>query len=190
MKYRDAAEELAGYRHQIAELRAKMRKAQAAVEPEEVADYAFATPDGTVPLSSLFGDKTDLVIIHNMGASCAYCTLWADGFNGVYDHLASRAAFVVTSADRPEAQKAFADGRGWKFPMVSHAETSFARDMGYRAADGRLKPGLSVFRKEGGRVLRVSDTEMGPRDDFCSVWHIFDLLPDGPDGWAPKYRYA
>ena len=34
--------------------------------------------------------KDDLVVIHNMGASCAYCTLWGDGFNGVYEHLANK----------------------------------------------------------------------------------------------------
>lgn len=190
MGYRQTAEMIEGYRHEIAELRAKMRAAQAAIEPEPVADYLFATQDGTVAMSSLFGDKQDLIVIHNMGASCAYCTLWADGFNGVYEHLANRAAFVVTSPDRPDVQKKFAEGRGWRFPMASHADTSFAADMGYRAPDGRYRPGISAFRKEGNRVVRVSDTGLGPGDDFCAVWHIFDLLPEGAAGWAPKYKYA
>ena len=98
MQYKETVETLASYRRQIAELREKMRETQASVEPEEVADYDFATPQGTVSLSALFGDKPDLIVIHNMGASCAYCTLWADGFNGVYDHLANRAGFVVSSS--------------------------------------------------------------------------------------------
>ena len=189
MGYKETTEQLTSYRRQIAELREQMRQTQAAVEPEEVADYDFTTTQGTVPLSSLFGGKTDLIVIHNMGASCVYCTLWADGFNGVYPHLANRAGFVVSSPDRPDMQKKFAEGRGWRFPMVSHANTSFAADMGYRSPSGGWMPGVTAFRKDGNRVVRVSDTPLGPGDDFCSVWHIFDLLPDGSAGWAPRYSY-
>jgi hypothetical protein len=39
MNYRDTAGKLATYRDQIAELRRKMREAQASVEPEPVQDY-------------------------------------------------------------------------------------------------------------------------------------------------------
>ena len=190
MKYKETVEQLASYRRQIAELREKMRQTQAAVEPEEVADYEFATPQGNVSLSALFGGKPDLIVIHNMGASCPYCTLWADGFNGVYDHLADRAGFVVSSPDRPEVQKKFAEGRGWRFPIVSHANTNFAGDMGYRSTSGGWQPGISVFRMDGDRVLRVSDLACGPGDDFCAVWHFFDLLPDGPADWKPRYHYS
>ncbi|HET6307725.1 MAG TPA: DUF899 family protein [Rhodopila sp.] len=190
MDYRQTAAQLKAYRREIADLRAKMREVQAAAEPEEVRDYTFATTPGEVRLSQLFGDKADLFVIHNMGASCAYCTLWADGFNGVYDHLANRAAFVVSSPDLPEAQRQFSGGRGWRFPMVSHANTSFAADMGYRSPEGGWLPGVSTFRRDGGRVLRVSDAALGPGDDFCTVWHIFDLLPEGAAGWKPKYRYS
>jgi hypothetical protein len=46
MGYKETAEKLAAYRRQIADLRKKMRATQASVEPEEVADYTFATPQG------------------------------------------------------------------------------------------------------------------------------------------------
>ena len=191
MSYRDNAAALAGYRNQISDIRRKMREIQAAVEPEEVvSDYAFSTPDGVLRLPELFGPKDDLFVIHNMGASCSYCTLWADGFNGVYEHLANRAAFVVCSPDAPDAQRRFAAGRGWRFPMVSHQGTSFAADMGYRSETGGWRPGVSVFRRETDRVVRVSDTELGPGDDFCSVWHFLDMLPGGADGWSPRYSYG
>jgi predicted dithiol-disulfide oxidoreductase (DUF899 family) len=189
MGYRETAEKLVAYRRQIADLRKKMREAQASVEPEEVDDYAFATPRGTVQLSAIFGDKPDLIVIHNMGSSCAYCTLWADGFNGIYDHLANRAAFVVSSPDRPDVQKKFAAGRGWRFPMVSHAGTSFAADMGYRSTSGGWLPGITAFRKDGSRILRVSDAACSPGDDFCALWHFFDLIPEGAASWQPKCQY-
>src|SRR5437588_5436527 len=120
MNYRDTTRQLSEYRREIADIREKMRKAQAAVEPEEVSDYELTTPDGKVRLSALFGDKDTLFVIHNMGTGCASCTMWADGFNGVYLHLRDRAAFVLTSPDPPERQRSFAAERGWRFPMASH----------------------------------------------------------------------
>src|SRR5437588_4722447 len=129
MNYRDTTRQLSEYRREIADIREKMRKAQAAVEPEEVSDYEFSTGRGKVRLSALFGDKDTLFVIHNMGSGCASCTMWADGFNGVFDHLRDRDGFVVASPDPPEVQQSFAAGRGWKFPMVSHRGTTFADDM-------------------------------------------------------------
>jgi hypothetical protein len=67
--------------------------------------------------------------------------------------------------------------------------TSFAEDMGYRTAT-RFLPGMSVFKRKADKILRVSDVTWSPGDDFCTIWHMFDLLPEGPAGWMPKLRYA
>ncbi|HKU93969.1 MAG TPA: DUF899 family protein [Vineibacter sp.] len=190
MKYQEATRRLADHRQRIAALRAEMREIQDTIEPQEVADYRFSTLDGDVPLSALFAGKRDLFVIHNMGTTCAYCTLWADGFNGAYDHLASRAAFVVSSPDTPSVQKRFADSRGWRFPMVSHRNTDFAHDMGYGTPDGGWTPGVSVFRRDDARIVRVSDTGMQPGDAFCAAWHFFDLLPGGSGDWQPRFAYG
>jgi len=189
MNYQETAGRLAEYRSQIADIREKMRRTQEAIEPEEVEDYEFATPEGKVRLSALFGGKDTLFVIHNMGATCAHCTMWADGFNGVYEHLRDRAGFVVSSPDTPERQQSFAAGRGWKFPMVSTQGTTFADDMGYRP-DGRTMPGVSVFKRRANKIMRVADTSFSPGDDFCAVWHLFDLLPEGAARWRPKFSYA
>src|SRR5262249_8279671 len=94
MSYRETAEKLRQYRREIAGLRAKMRELQQSVEGEEVRDYEFVVAGGKTRLSSLFGDQDTLFVVHNMGMSCPYCTLWADGFAGVFEHLRNRAAFV------------------------------------------------------------------------------------------------
>jgi len=189
MSYQRTREKLKDYRRQIAALRQKMRETQSSVEPEEVKDYTFTRPAGAIAkLSELFGDKDTLFVVHNMGTSCPSCTLWADGFNGVFDHLRSRAAFVVSSPDTPEKQQAFAASRGWRFPMVSAAGTTFPEDMGYWR-DGRATPGVSVFKRAGDKIVRVSDTSFSPGDDFCGVWHFFELIPEGAAGWQPKYQY-
>lgn len=190
MNYAEGSERLAGLRARIAELRQEMRAVQDELTPQPVDDHDFAGPDGPLRLSQLFGDKDDLFVIHNMGAGCRYCTLWADGYNGIYPHLASRAGFVVTSPDAPEVQKTFAASRGWRFPMASHLGSSFAQDLGYRSAGGGWLPGISVFRREGERILRVSDSSSNPGDDFCALWHFFDLLPEGAGEWRPRFGYA
>lgn len=183
MKYADVNGKLADYRRQISSIREKMRETLATVEPQKVKDYEFTTIDGTVHLAELFGDHKDLIVVHNMGVACSYCTLWADGYNGIHQHVVSRAGFVVTSPDRPTVQKKFADSRGWKFPMVSHAGSTFAADMGYVSEKGGWMPGVSVFRRENATLLRVSDTGFRPGDDFCTLWHFFDLLPGGVGEW-------
>lgn len=183
MKYADVNGKLADYRRQIAAIRERMRDTLAAVEPEEVGDYELADTAGKVRLSDMFGEHEDLIVVHNMGVACSYCTLWGDGYNGIHQHVVTRAGFVVSSPDRPSVQKRFAESRGWKFPMVSHAGTSFAKDMGYVSANGGWLPGVSVFRREGEAILRVSDTGFSPGDDFCSLWHFFDMLPGGVGAW-------
>jgi predicted dithiol-disulfide oxidoreductase (DUF899 family) len=187
--YRETTAKLAAYRREIAALRDRMREIQQTVVPEEVADYMLTGASGPVRLSELFGNKDTLFVIHNMGRTCPNCTMWADGFNGVLAHLENRAAFVVTTPDDPATQAAFAASRGWRFRMVSHQGTDFAADMGYRSESGGWLPGVSVFKKDGNRILRVSDQQLGPGDDLCSVWHFFDMIPEGPAGWRAKFTY-
>lgn len=177
--------------YQLQELKQKLAELRRQRPREEVRDYQLLDTEGrAASLSSLFGDRSSLILVHNMGRNCSYCTMWADGFTGLLPHLESRAAFVLTSPDKPEAQKEFVRSRGWNFPVYSTAGTSFTADMGFDDEKEGLMPGVSVFRKEtGGKIYRVSRAEFGPGDNFCAVWHFFDLLPDGIDGWEPKLSY-
>jgi len=95
----------------------------------------------------------------------------------------------VISPDAPQTQQKFAAERGWRFPMASHQESSFAQDMGYRSESGGWLPGISVFQRRNGKIFRVSDLSEGPGDDFCAAWHLFDLLPEGANGWQPRFNY-
>ena len=152
-------------------------------------DHAFTDWNGNaVNLSELFGGKDDLIVVHNMGTGCSYCTMWADGFNGVLHHLENRVAFVVVSPDDTATQKAFAESRGWNFKMVSAKGSDFTKVAGYEH-DGSAVPGVSAFFKSDGAVHRNLHSPLGPGDPFCSVWHLFDLLKDGADGWQPKFDY-
>lgn len=176
---------------QILKDKKKLAKMRKQVEPTLVEDYTFTTAGGKkVKLSKLFGDRDELVLIHNMGVRCAYCTMWADGFNGVRQHLENRSAFVVVSPDEPKVMGEFAKGRGWKFPIYSHHGTGFSKAVGFEAENGGQWPGVSTFFKNpDGKMYRVAKAFFGPGDDFCATWHLIDLLPRGENGWEPKYSY-
>lgn len=180
----EAEEQLINIRRQVTELRRK-------VQPQPISDYTFRDRDGRpVEFSSLFGETNDLIVIHNMGKKCVYCTLWADGFNGVREHLEDRAAFVVVSPDDPKTMNEFAESRNWKFRILSNESGPFTRDMGFEGPDRDPFPGISTFhRAPDGSVTRVAHTGFGPGDDFCAVWHMFDMLKDGQNKWSPKYKY-
>ena len=189
MSYAGTMAALNAKRAQITALQDEMRHLQAGIEPQPVQNYVLAGWNGPVRLSELFGDKRDLILIHNMGVGCSSCTMWADGFNGVYEHLASRAAFVVASPNPVEVQRKVSAERGWRFPMVSYGDSPMAGDLGYRADGGGWNPGVSFLRREGERILRCSDAEFGPGDGFCVVYNLFDLGPGYDLNWTPSYRY-
>lgn len=176
-------------RARFAQARTELQEALAEKARADVSDYEFAMQDGPVKLSALFGDKSDLFVIHNMGRGCNSCTMWADGFNGLYPHIASRASFVVSNAETPAQQAEFAASRGWRFPMISTKGNSFAADMGFTDGAGRTLPGVSAFQMKGGAIVRVSAAPFNDSDEFCPVWRMFDLLPEGPDGWRPRLKY-
>lgn len=184
-KIAEAEDAIIQARDRLAELRRQ-------APPEPFEDHELKDWNGhVVRLSELFGDREDLIVIHNMGIRCSYCTLWADGFNGVREHLENRAAFVVVSPDSPEVQKKLSGDRGWTFRMASDEASGFTRAADAEDADGDPMPAVSTFRKdESGQVFRVTRAEIGPGDPFCGVWHLLDLLPEGPNGWEPKMSYG
>jgi len=176
---------------QLVDIKKKLAAARQKCGKREVEDYQlFDWNGGTVRLSELFANKQELILIYNMGKQCPYCTLWADGFNGMLAHLEDRAAFVVVSPDDPLTQQKFAQSRGWKFKMVSHQDTTFRKDMGFEDKKGGPQPGVSTFQKDKkGKITHVACASFGPGDDYCSLWSLFDLLPGGAKGWAAKFHY-
>lgn len=188
--------------NEIQELQEKVEEAQQRLSEairrrprEEVQDYVLLDSEGKeVKLSQLFGDKQDLIVVHNMGTGCSHCTMWADGFTGLVPHLSDRAAFVVCSPDKPEVQKKFAEKRNWNFKMVSGHGSPFIKDMGFWKEDGPDAgpwPGVSTFSRDSdGKIYRIAKTYFGPGDGFCAVWPLIDLLDEGAKGWEPKYFYG
>jgi hypothetical protein len=72
--------------------------------------------------------------------------------------------------------------------MVSDQSGDFTRMMGFRTEEGYL-PGVSTFRRADESIQRVAHRMFGPGDDFSALWHLFELLGDGVDGWEPSLAY-
>ncbi|MDA7501692.1 DUF899 family protein [Chitinophagales bacterium] len=170
-------------KQELAHLRKKL-------EPSLLPDYRFKDKAGKEhSLAELFGDKDEMLVVYNMGESCAYCTLWADNYNGIAKPLKDRAAFIVVSPDAPEKMKAFAESRDWNFDIYSHKESPFAKDMKMITEKGMFWPGVSSLSKTAEGIFVHHTTSFGPGDNFCNMWDFIDMLPAGVNGWKPKYKY-
>lgn len=184
-------EEMQAAYKELQEVQCKLNGLKRKLSIGKAENYVFDAGNGeSVSLSELFGDHKDLIVIQNMGQGCKYCTLWADGFNGLIPHLENRAGLALISNDPIDSSKEFAKSRGWNFRMLSSKGTSFKADLGFIDENHGTSPGLSTFRKnEDGSIDHVANDFFGPGDSYCAQWHFLDLLADGQEGWAPEYSY-
>ena len=167
-----------------AELNA-LRKASAA---KPVPNYAFATSNGQTTLRDLFGEQDKLLLIHNMGQGCRYCTLWADGFNGLLPHLESALAVVLVSKDAPDVQRRFANSRGWRFRLASHGGGAYIEEQGV-FGEAENYPGAVVYERDGDTIRRKNACVFGPGDLYCALWPFLGMAGIDGESWVPQYNY-
>lgn len=154
----------------------------------EVPNYTFASQEGEVDLLGLFAGRDTLLAIHNMGQACRYCTVWADGFNGLLAHLENAMSVVLLSKDPPEVQRRFANSRGWRFRLASHGGGAYVCEQ--TVAEGQDNyPGAVVYKREGERIIRHNTCVFGPGDLYCSLWSLLALAGMDEDDWTPQYTY-
>ena len=154
----------------------------------EVPVYRFESAAGEVSLLDLFAGKDTLLAIHNMGQGCRYCTVWADGFNGLLPHLESAMSVVLLSKDPPDVQRRLANARGWRFRLASHGGGPYTREQTVVAGQDNY-PGAVVYKREGDRILRYNACVFGPGDIYCSLWSLLALAGIGAEDWTPQFSY-
>jgi len=164
---------------------AALRQAEGDIE---VSDYAFQTSGGETSLSGLFAGRERLLMIHNMGQGCRYCTLWADGINGVLDHLEDAMAVALVSKDPPETQRRMALDRGWKFRLASHGGGAYMAEQCAMGEHANM-PGASIYERKGTKIVRRGRTAFGPGDLYSPVWHFLSLAGLGAGDWTPQFHY-
>jgi len=182
------SDEIARIEKQLYELTTQLNELRKSNSGDEVPNYTFATLDGDVTLLDLFGESDRLLVIHNMGQGCRYCTLWADGFNGFVPHLESAMPVVLVSRDAPELQRRFANSRGWRFRMASHGGGEYIQKQTV-VEGGKNPPGVVVYEREGDCITRKNAAEFGPGDLFCSIWNLLGMAGLSESDWTPQYNY-
>ena len=180
--------DIEGLERQIATLTAELNAARRASPGREVPDYPVWTLSGEARLSDLFAGANRLLVIHNMGQGCRYCTLWADGINGFLPHLESAMAVALLSRDDPETQRRFANSRGWRFRLASHRGGDYIQEQSASPGHHNM-PGAVLYEKEGGRILRKNAVVFGPGDMFCPAWNFLAMAGLAVDDWMPQFSY-
>lgn len=180
--------EIAALEAQIFELTGKLNALRQAELGDTVPNYTFATQGGETSLLSLFGDHDTLLVIHNMGQGCRYCTLWADGFNGFLPHLESAMSVVLVSKDAPDLQRQFANSRGWRFRLASHGGGAYVQEQTVQDGAANM-PGAVVYTRDGDTIRRKNAVVFGPGDLFCSAWNLLALAGLNTETWTPQYTY-
>lgn len=182
------SDEIQKIEKQLYELTTRLNELKKENTGREVQNYAFETLDGEVTLLDMFGEKDRLLVIHNMGQGCRYCTLWADGLNGFLPHLESAMSVVLVSKDAPTLQRTFANSREWRFRLASHGGGKYIDEQ--TVMDGQQNmPGVVVYEREGSRVTRKNSAVFGPGDLYCSMWNLLGLAGLGEADWTPQYHY-
>ena len=180
--------EIRDIEQKIHTLMERLAKLQQSNRGNEVINYSFSTIEGEINLLDLFGEKDKLLLIHNMGQGCRYCTLWADGFNGFLPHLESTISVVLVSKDAPQLQRKFANSRGWRFRLASHEGGEYIQEQSVMK-DSNNMPGAVVYERDGDKIYRKNDCVFGPGDIYCSMWSLLGLAGLNETSWTPQFTY-
>ena len=159
-------------------------------ELTEISNYTFESLEGEVSLLDLFADKETLLVIHNMGQGCRYCTLWADGLNPFLPHLEQDLSVVLASKDSPQLQRKMANERNWRFRMVSHKNSNYIQEQNVSEPSGKANsPGVACYVKKDNKIYLKNKSGFGPGDEFCSAWNILSLAGHNAETWTPQFNY-
>jgi predicted dithiol-disulfide oxidoreductase (DUF899 family) len=182
------SDEITDIEKQLFELTAKLNQLRKTNAGIEIKNYTFSTLDGEATLLDLFGENDRLLVIHNMGQGCRYCTLWADGFNGFLPHLESAMSVVLVSKDSPDVQRTFANSRDWRFRLASHGGGEYIQEQTVMEGEGNV-PGAVVYERDGKSITRKNASVFGPGDLYCSFWNLLGMAGLSESEWTPQYKY-
>jgi predicted dithiol-disulfide oxidoreductase (DUF899 family) len=127
-------------------------------------DYRFDTDDGGASLRELFKGRSQLLVYHLMfgpdyKAACPSCSSIADGFNGIFPHLAHHDVMLWAVSRAPLAKlRAFKARMGWRFPWASSFESDFNYDFAVAFTEEQRREGTVDYN-----YRRQPPAPTGPR---------------------------
>jgi predicted dithiol-disulfide oxidoreductase (DUF899 family) len=167
-------------------------------------DYRFETDEGEASLADLFRGRSQLLVYHFMlgpddAAGCPSCSSIADGFDGVWVHLANHDVMLWAVSRAPlEKLQAYKERMGWSFPWASSFGDDFNFDFGVSFTEEQLAngaeynfrrvegsdlndelPGMSAFALEDGVVYRTYAAYARGLD---ALWGMYPWLDRAPLG--------
>src|SRR6185312_14904532 len=110
-------------------------------------EYKFDTDEGTASLADLFKGCSQLLVYHFMfgpdyKAGCPNCSAIADGFNGIWIHLANHdVMFQAVSRAPLEKLQAYKQRMGWNFPWASSRDSDFNYDFNVSYTEEQQRSG-------------------------------------------------
>lgn len=117
-------------------------------------EYVFETNDGRASLADLFAGRSQLLVYHFMfgpdyTAGCPSCSSIADGFEGVFTHLANHDVTLSAVSRAPLAKlQAYKTRMGWTFPWASSAGSDFNFDFNISFTEEEQRKGLIEYNYE------------------------------------------
>lgn len=167
------------------------RRALPAVEVDK--GYAFAGASGTVGLADLFEGRRQLIVWHFMwrfdtGEGCPSCSLIADNVGDLAHLHGCDTTLAFVSRAPLDAIDRFRRRMGWAVPWYSSHGTDFNRDF-MATMDGDDRPGLSVFLRDGERVLHTYSTYFRGAETMIGTYNWLDLTPLGRQRYVNEFPY-
>ena len=120
-------------------------------------EYRFDTDEGGASLADLFRGRSQLLIYHFMfgpdyEAGCPSCSAIADGFNGIWIHLANHDVMLWAVSRAPLAKlQEYKRRMSWTFPWASSFGSDFNFDFAVGLTeDQQQKGGIEYnYEREG-----------------------------------------
>jgi len=129
-------------------------------------EYQFDTDEGKASLADLFKGRSQLLIYHFMfgpdyQAGCPSCSSVADGFNGIWRHLANHdVMFFAVSRAPLEKLQAYKLRMGWNFPWASSFGSDFNFDFNVSFTEEQQRSGNIEYNYRKGNVSsRINEIE-------------------------------
>lgn len=161
------------------------------------APYLFDTPDGESSLADLFAGRRQLIVWHFMFGpewqqGCSHCSFWADGWNGVVEHLKHRDTTIIAASQAPLAKiEAFRRRMGWTFPWVSSARSGFNFDFqaSVRPEEAEAKRVLYNFEMMQPFSDQMHGCSTFYRDEDGAIYHTYSTYARGVDMLNVAYQF-
>jgi predicted dithiol-disulfide oxidoreductase (DUF899 family) len=130
-------------------------------------EYRFDTDEGQASLGDLFRGRSQLLVYHFMfgpdfAAGCPSCSSIADGFNGVFTHLANHDVMLWAVSRAPLTKlQAYKRRMGWTFPWASSFGGDFNADFQASITEQQQREGAFEYNYRPGQALALGG-DQGP----------------------------